>query len=211
MKTDRRGFLRALVGSLAASAAAPAVRPTAAETYENDVLRMSLEKPRGWKFIDRLEWSLKWSDVRYESEDLPEELLKELLGQPLFVMARADLDRTDVSPNVSLWPEVNMDLALPLTDAHWEYVDAASEIMKRFRLLEPPAAATLGGIPASRMRLRYFHETGSEGSALCEVEHYLVKRGEVFLGINFGRAAEGHSREVLEELESVRDSVAFWA
>ena len=208
MNTDRRGFLGALAASLAAVAAEPALRRKDEDVYQNDVLGVRILKPQGWKFINRLEWNLVWADIRYQTDTMSDDELKSLLGQPLVIIARG-ADHTNVQPNMSLWPDPELEPELPLLDAHQIYPDFCEEYFHDFELLSRPALATLGGVPASRLTFRYTYVSGTERSVRCDVEHFLVLRKQLYVGVNFGRATQGHSAVALQELDSIKRSVVF--
>lgn len=206
MKTDRRTFLKALSASFAATAAAPAIRPAASDVFESSFLGLRLTKPERWRYVDTALWNLIWANTRFDADDYSDEELKEVLGQPLVVIAPVRLDSTNVHVNVSLWPEPPLPDGIDLVLAHRDHLDLAASFMRDFELLAEPRPSSLGRLHGSGAQLRYSAELQDGFTAPCVVEHFLVVRPEALVGINLARAESGHASSVIEELESVRDS-----
>jgi hypothetical protein len=210
METNRRTFLRSVAASMAASAAKPVVRADEEDVYENDALRMRIVKPSGWEYADRVEWSLFWEGVRYQSGELGQDELKALMTQPLVVMSRED-PRTPIRASVSVYPDPDVPPEDSLAEAHARYVRVLSRIWLDFELLEPPEPASLGTLPASRLRGRLTAEHATEGNHTGDVEHYLLNRYGLVIGFTFARAPKGCTDSIVSELESIRESVEFLA
>jgi hypothetical protein len=195
---------------MASVGAAPVIRPLDADMFENAVLRVRVRKPQGWRYIDTLSWSLIWSATKFETGEMSDEELKSFASRPLVVMAPDEVDRTDVHPNMSIWPDPETSPEESLASAHRSCIPGLQRIFRDFELLEGPAGAQLGGADASRLRLRYIAAAHHGVSRQCDVEHYFVKRDQVFVGINFAHATEGHDRTVLDQLREIRESFQFW-
>lgn len=210
MNTDRRTFLRSLAASAASAAAKPILNPGGADVYENAILRVRARKPEGWKYLGRIEWALLWSDTRFREDLFSDDELKQILGQPLVTMVPIEKDRTNVEPHMSICPDPMADSQWSLAEGHENCRLACEELMHDFLVLEGPHPSEIGGVAASRMVARYTHTSVSEASVSCEVEHFLVKRDGLFVGVNFGRATAPHAPGVLAQLEGIRDSLEFW-
>lgn len=210
MRVDRRSFLGALASSMAAMAGKPVLRSSAADVFENDILRVRVPKPEGWRYLDTLEWALNWSDTKFESGEISDDELKEFARRPLFFMTTNEEDDTGVHANVSLWPDPDIPAGEELAEGHARFLPGVQRLFLDFDLLEGPASSSLGGAPASRLHFRYTAQSHSGGKRACEVQHYLLKRDELFIGINFAHAVQGHPEHVLKELWEIRDNMEFW-
>lgn len=177
----------------------------ASDRFESPTAGVSFTKPRTWVFASVQAAQENREKLRLSDSEL-EQKIKTQATPPLAVVMKHPEPYPDLNPSfqLGLRPLGALE-GRSATQLLELIVPTLKAAFSDFEIVAPIAAATVGGLPAARVGIRYTLETTDGGAFPTRSDMIVVPRGKFMFFLGMGRkpdddVAEKEQSEILESL-----------